>query len=133
MKKYRVAIIGSGNIGIDLLFKVQRSRYLDCVAIIGRRRNSQGMAKAMTLGVHYSDQSIQYIIAHAKEIDLVFDATSAKGHMIHAPILKELGIRVIDLTPAKLGPMSVPSININECISETNINMVTCGGQASLP
>lgn len=133
MKKYRVAIIGSGNIGTDLLVKVQRSRYLDCVAFVGRSRNSQGMAKAMTLGVRYSDQSIQYIIDHVKEIDLVFDATSAKDHMIHAPILKELGMRVIDLTPAKFGPMSVPAVNIKECMGELNINMVTCGGQASIP
>ncbi len=133
MKKYRVAIIGSGNIGTDLLVKVLRSRYLDCVALVGRSRNSHGMAKAMSLGVRYSDQSIQYIIDRAKEIDLVFDATSAKDHMNHAPILKSLGIRTIDLTPAKIGPMSVPAVNIKECMDELNINMVTCGGQASIP
>lgn len=133
MKKYRVAIIGSGNIGTDLLIKVLRSRYLDCVVSVGRSHNSHGMAKAVALGVPYSDRSIHYIIDHAKEIDLIFDATSAKDHMIHAPILKELGIRVIDLTPARLGPMSVPAVNIKECMGESNINMVTCGGQASIP
>jgi len=133
MKKYRVAIIGSGNIGTDLLVKVLRSQYLDCVVSVGRSQNSHGMAKAIALGVPYSDQSIQYIIDHAEEIDLVFDATSAKDHMIHAPILKELGVKVIDLTPARLGRMSVPAVNIKECINELNINMITCGGQASIP
>jgi len=107
MRKYRVAIIGSGNIGTDLLVKAKRSPYLDCVAFVGRSRNSSGMAKAMSLGVPYSDQSIQFIVDHADEIDLVFDATSAKDHKVHAPILRKLGIKTIDLTPAKVGPMSV--------------------------
>lgn len=133
MRKYRVAVLGSGNIGTDLLVKAKRSPYLDCVAFIGHSRNSSGMAKAMSLGVPYSDQSIQYIIDHAKGIELVFDATSAKGHKLHAPILRELGIKAIDLTPAKVGRMSVPAVNIRECMSEININMVTCGGQASIP
>lgn len=133
MGKYRVAILGSGNIGTDLLVKTQRSPLLECVAFVGRSRNSAGMAKAMSLSVPYSDQSIQYIVDHAKEIDLVFDATSARDHKVHAPILKELGIRAIDLTPAKLGTMAVPAVNMAECMGEMNINMVTCGGQASIP
>lgn len=133
MKKFRIAILGSGNIGTDLLIKAQRSQYLQCVAFVGRSRNSPGLAKAMSLGVPFSDKSVQYIVDHAAEIDLVFDATSARDHVVHAPILKGLGLRVIDLTPAKLGPMSVPAVNIQECLGEMNINMVTCGGQASIP
>jgi acetaldehyde dehydrogenase (acetylating) len=133
MNKFRVVIIGSGNIGTDLLIKVQRSRRLRCMAFVGRNRTSQGMAKALELGVPYSDQSIQYIVDHADDIDLVFDATSAKDHLIHAPVLKGLDIPVIDLTPARVGPMAVPAVNIRECMDETNINMVTCGGQASIP
>ncbi len=133
MNKYRVAILGSGNIGTDLLVKVQRSENLECVAFIGRSRGSRGMAKALELGVKLSDQSIEYVIDNASKIDLVFDATSAKDHMVHAPILKELGIRCIDLTPAKIGPMCVPLINTEECMDNMNINMVTCGGQASIP
>lgn len=133
MKKYKVAIIGSGNIGTDLLVKVQRSPYLECVAFVGRSLNSPGMAKAMELGVSYSDKSIQYIVDNASAIDLVFDATSAKDHQKHAPIFKELGLQVIDLTPAKIGPMAVPAVNLVDSIKESNINMVTCGGQASLP
>ena len=132
-KKYRIAILGSGNIGTDLLIKIQRSNNLECVAFIGRSRGSQGMAKALEFGVTLSDQSIQYIVNHASEIDLVFDATSAKDHLLHAPILIKLGIKCIDLTPAKIGPMSVPSVNSDECLNEININMVSCGGQASIP
>ncbi len=91
------------------------------------------MAKARTLGVPCSDKSIGYIQEHAQDIDLVFDATSAKDHAIHAPILKELGIRVIDLTPAKIGPMCIPAVNLDASLGSNNLNMVTCGGQASIP
>jgi acetaldehyde dehydrogenase len=132
-QKYKVAILGSGNIGTDLLIKVQRSNNLECVAFIGRNLNSRGMSKALELGATLSDQSIQYVVDHADEIDLVFDATSAKSHKVHASILKELGVKCIDLTPAKIGPMCVPSVNSNECLDEININMVSCGGQASIP
>ena len=130
---FRVAVLGSGNIGTDLLVKIQRSKYLQCVAFIGRSINSQGMNKAISLGINCSDKSISYIEEHADEIDLVFDATSAKDHQAHAPILLKHGIRTIDLTPAKVGKMSVPAVNLEECLNEMNINMVTCGGQASIP
>ena len=131
--KYRVAILGSGNIGTDLLIKIRRSETLECVAFIGRNKGSRGMAKALEMGVVLSDKSIEYVIEHAGEIDLVFDATSAKDHVAHAPILKELGIKCIDLTPAKIGRMCVPSVNAKECLDEPNINMISCGGQASIP
>jgi len=130
---FRVAVLGSGNIGTDLLVKIQRSKYLQCVAFIGRSINSQGMNKAISLGINCSDKSISYIEEHSDEIDLVFDATSAKDHQAHAPILLKHGIRTIDLTPAKVGKMSVPAVNLEECLDEMNINMVTCGGQASIP
>ena len=133
MNKYRVAILGSGNIGTDLLVKVIRSPHLDPVAFVGRSFSSQGMIKAGSLGIPCSDQSINYFKNKAGAIDLVFDATSAKDHLAHAPILKELGIRVIDLTPAKVGPMCVPAVNMKQCLGEMNLNMVTCGGQASIP
>lgn len=132
-KKFRVAILGSGNIGTDLLLKIQRSPVLECVAFVGRSLHSKGMARAMALNVKCSDKSIQYIVENAKEVDVVFDATSAKDHLIHAKILKELGIKVIDLTPARVGPMCVPSVNSDQCKNELNINMITCGGQASIP
>jgi acetaldehyde dehydrogenase (acetylating) len=132
-RKYKVAILGSGNIGTDLLFKVERSNYLECVAFIGRSLSSHGMSTALKLGAKVSDQSVQFIIDNAEKIDLVFDATSAKDHLSHAVIFEKIGVKCIDLTPAKIGPMCIPSVNSSECLNEVNINMVTCGGQASIP
>jgi len=131
--KLKVAIIGSGNIGTDLLIKVLRSPRLECGAFIGRNLSSSGMMKALSLGVPVSADGIDYIVKNPDCCDLVFDATSAKSHFEHAPILKRLNKRVIDLTPAKIGLMSVPSVNLEDCLSEFNVNMVTCGGQASIP
>lgn len=128
-----VAILGSGNIGTDLLFKVHKSSKLKCVAFIGRNLNSIGMKTALDLGVKISDQSIDYIVNNRDTIDLVFDATSAKDHMVNSKILKSLGIKCIDLTPAKVGLMCVPSVNGKDCLNELNLNMVSCGGQASIP
>ncbi|MDO9280844.1 MAG: acetaldehyde dehydrogenase (acetylating) [Methylotenera sp.] len=132
-KKLKVAIIGSGNIGTDLLIKILRSPYLECGAFIGRNLSSAGMVKASSLGVTVSAEGINYIINHPDCCDLVFDATSAKSHFEHAPILKSLNKLVIDLTPAKIGLMSVPSVNLADSLTESNVNMVTCGGQASIP
>lgn len=133
MKKIRVAILGSGNIGTDLLIKSMRSSFLECVAFIGRGYSSAGMIKAQSLGIVCSDKSIGYVQENAEKIDLVFDATSAKDHFIHAPIIKNLGLRAIDLTPARVGKMCVPAVNMESSINEWNLNMVTCGGQASIP
>ncbi|MCW8354484.1 acetaldehyde dehydrogenase (acetylating) [Marinomonas pontica] len=133
MKKFKVAILGTGNIGTDLLIKVQRSQYLECVAFVGRNTNSSGMAKAREMGITCSDKSIEFIKQNHKNIDLVFDATSAKDHLLHAPVFKDLGIIAIDLTPAKVGVMSVPAANLSDCLAADNINMITCGGQASIP
>lgn len=133
MKKLKVAILGSGNIGTDLLVKVQRSPYLECTVFIGRKLASPGMAKANSLGVRISDQSIETITNNPECCDLVFDATSAIDHLRHAPILKKLGKLAIDLTPAKVGQICVPAVNLTSCLQYTNVNMVTCGGQASTP
>ena len=132
-EKLKIAIIGSGNIGTDLLVKVLRSPYLDCGVFIGRNLASPGMLKANSLGVTISAKGIDYIIDHPEVCDLVFDATSATSHLEHAPILRNLNKRVIDLTPAKIGLMCVPCVNISESVVEFNVNMVTCGGQASIP
>jgi acetaldehyde dehydrogenase len=131
--KLKVAIIGSGNIGTDLLIKALRSPHLDCGAFIGRNLSSPGMVKALSLGVTVSAEGIDYIVKNPGCCDLVFDATSAKGHLDHAPILKKMNKRVIDLTPAKIGLMSVPCVNLADSLVESNVNMVTCGGQASIP
>lgn len=132
-RKLKVAIIGSGNIGTDLLVKVLRSPHLECGAFIGRNLSSPGMVKALSLGVTVSAEGIDYIEKNPDCCDLVFDATSAKSHLDHAPILRKLNKRVIDLTPAKIGLMSVPSVNLADSLLESNVNMVTCGGQASIP
>lgn len=131
--KLKIAILGSGNIGTDLLIKAMRSPHLECCAIIGRNLSSSGMVKALSMGVTVSAEGIDYIVKNPECCDLVFDATSAKSHLVHAPIFKKLGIRAIDLTPAKIGLMSVPSVNLADSLAESNINMITCGGQASIP
>ncbi|MCF7907821.1 MAG: acetaldehyde dehydrogenase (acetylating) [Candidatus Omnitrophica bacterium] len=133
MKKTPVAIIGTGNIGTDLLIKIQRSSILECVLFTGRRLDSRGMQRARLLGVPISDQSIKAIQRNHNICDIVFDATSAKAHQYHAPILKKLGKIAIDLTPSKVGKMCIPVINMNQCLDENNVNLVTCGGQAAIP
>lgn len=131
--KLKVAIIGSGNIGTDLLIKTLRSPHLECGAFIGRNLSSPGMVRAHSLGVTVSAEGIDYIKSNPNCCELVFDATSANGHLNHAPILKKMNKLVIDLTPAKVGLMSVPSVNLNDSLAQSNVNMVTCGGQASIP
>lgn len=133
MKKLRVAIIGSGNIGTDLLIKVKRSNFLECVLFIGRNLASPGMGKAIALGVKVSDESIGAILKNPDTVDLVFDATSAKDAKVHWVILDKLGKIVIDLTPAKLGLLCIPAVNLDEVLKHRNVNMITCGGQASIP
>jgi acetaldehyde dehydrogenase (acetylating) len=131
--KVRCAILGSGNIGTDLLVKVLRSPLLECSVFIGRNPSSSGMAKARSLGVNVSSDSIGYLEANPDCCELVFDATAAKDHKLHAPILDKLGKVAIDLTPAQVGAMCVPAVNVTECLDHRNVNMVTCGGQASIP
>lgn len=133
MSKLKVAILGSGNIGTDLLIKIQRSEYLECVLFIGRNLSSPGMAKAISLGVKVSDQSINAIVKDPDCCDLVFDATSAKDAKYHWGILEKLSKIVVDMTPAKLGGLCIPAVNLADSIEQQNVNMVTCGGQASIP
>ncbi len=133
-KKLRIGILGTGNIGTDLLIKVLRSDLLECVAFVGRNLNSTGMRKALELGVPISDKSINAFISGLFDVDLVFDATSAALHQKHAPpIFKELGILAIDMTPSQVGDLCVPAINLADCRESMNLNMITCGGQSSLP
>lgn len=133
MQKLKVCILGTGNIGTDLLIKTMRSKYLECTLFSGRNLNSKGMSKALRLGIPLSDKGIDAIIENPNCCDLVFDATSAISHFVHAPILKKLNKIVIDMTPAKVGSFSIPAVNINDATKYTNLNMITCGGQASIP
>ncbi len=128
-----IAILGTGNIGTDLLMKVRRSRVLECQLFAGRNLASAGMTKASQLGVSVSAKGLQGILDNQHPFKLVFDATSAEDHLKHAPILEERGIKVVDLTPANVGRMCVPAVNLDECLSLPNVNMITCGGQASVP
>ena len=133
--KLNIGIIGSGNIGTDLLIKSMRSDFITCTLFAGRNLNSLGMKRAITLGVPISDRGIEAIVNRPEICDLIFDCTSAQAQVEHWAILKKLGKIVIDMTPAKLGALCVPAINAEQCLSEGihNINMITCGGQVSIP
>jgi len=135
MTPSKVAIIGSGNIGTDLMIKVLRhGRHLQMGAMIGVDPASDGLARAARLGVPTSAEGIEGLIGldGFDEIDIVFDATSAGAHRRHDEILQRHGVQVIDLTPAALGPYVIPAINL-EAENASNMNMVTCGGQATIP
>ena len=129
----KVALLGTGNIGTDLLIKVLRSPWLECRLFAGRNLSSPGMMKADELGVPVSSKGIQSIVERRSELELVFDATSAQDHLHHAKVLAELGLLGVDLTPARVGKMCIPAVNLEECLSAQNVNMVSCGGQASIP
>jgi len=131
--KIKVAIIGTGNIGTDLLLKALKTDFMDVVAFVGRRLDSDGMLTAKKHNVLISDQGIQYFINNPKCCEVVYDCTSAADAIEHAKIFKEQGIKVIDLTPAKVGDMCVPDVNSEIILTDDNVNMITCGGQASMP
>lgn len=127
-----VAILGSGNIGTDLIFKVRRNPHLDLRLVAGIDPASEGLAKARELGFETSSDGIDGILKRS-DIRLVFDATSARAHLHHAPLLKEAGIIAIDLTPAKVGPSVVPCVNMSREFSVPNVNMISCAAQATIP
>ncbi len=134
--KHKVAIIGSGNIGTDLMIKVMRlSKVLEMGAMVGIDPKSDGLARAQRLGVPTTHQGIDGLVAlpNFKDIEVVFDATSAGAHKHHNDILQKHGKRVVDLTPAAIGPYVVPPVNMDEHLDAPNVNMVTCGGQATVP
>lgn len=130
--KIKVAIIGPGNIGTDLMYKIRRSQYMDLVLMTGIKPDSEGLALASSLGIPTSLTGIDAILEN-DEVQIVFESTGAKPHLMHAPMLKEAGKIAIDLTPAAVGPYVVPYVNLHEHLDESNVNMVTCGGQATTP
>lgn len=134
MTKVKVAVIGSGNIGTDLMMKIRRSDKLEFVAMIGIDPTSDGLKRAKDLGYLTIDSGLQGFLAkYRKEAEIFFDATSAQAHVRHAKLLKEAGKKVIDMTPAARGPFVVPAVNMDINIEEDNINLITCGGQATIP
>lgn len=132
-QKVQVAIIGTGNIGTDLLVKIKRSKVLECNLFTGQNKKSIGLQLAKKLGIPTSISSIEEIIKNPACCQIVFDATSAEAHLKHAPILKKLGKFTIDMTPSRYGKMCIPILNLNDCMKVDNVNMVTCGGQATTP
>jgi acetaldehyde dehydrogenase (acetylating) len=133
MSKVKVAILGSGNIGTDLMLKLLRSKILELTTVIGIDPDSDGLKKARELGLKTIDTGINGFLENPDVADIIFDATSAKAHIRHAKLLKEAGKQVLDLTPAAVGPLVVPSVNIGEHVEANNINLITCGGQATIP
>lgn len=130
----KVAILGTGNIGTDLLFKILKSQYLTCSLFAGRSENSTGIKLARSLGVAVSSRGIDEILDNPAVCDVVIDCTSAQDHARHWQICRDLGKTIIDMTPAKLGRFCVPAISQTELLEKVeNINMVTCGGQTSVP
>lgn len=132
MEKIKVGIIGPGNIGLDLLYKLGRSEYLTPELIVNIK-HSKGIDYANDMGIRTSTDGVKAILDE-EDIKIVFDCTSASAHLVHAPLLKEAGKFAIDLTPAAVGPYCVPAVNLSEDLLDgDNVNLVTCAGQATVP
>lgn len=133
MNKVKAAIIGSGNIGTDLMYKLERSEVIELTTMIGIDPESDGLKRAKERGYRVLANGIQGLVDNPDLAEIVFDATSAKTHVRHAKVLNELGKLAIDLTPAARGPFVSPAVNLGVNLHARNVNMITCGGQATIP
>jgi len=131
--KLRVVIVGSGNIGTDLMYKIRRNQNLELVAVVGIDSASEGLARARDFGCWTTHQGLEHYLEKGPAADVAIEATSADAHLEHAPMLGRRGIRCIDLTPSGLGPAVVPDVNPKEHLDAPDVSLVTCGAQATVP